>query len=232
MAARTKKARPGMKLKLGASVLAAARALDTRLVKDGLARFQQAHRDYVDAQRKVDAAQSALDAARARVLGLHADQDDAVETLARRLYVDGYPRKNPFTAFAAPSASTIARMAVADGVEAIGRLVAAVLRRERIGKDTAQAAQSALAAARAVEQAVASVAKLQDSDREARATRDAIGRGWESALRALRLRAHAAADEGAPQLYATLFPPVRRAARKVVNSEPAASRRTGSWQPA
>jgi hypothetical protein len=67
MADRTKKARPGMRLQLGASVLAAARALDTRLVKDGLGRFEQAHRDYVDAQRKVDAAQSAQDTARAQI---------------------------------------------------------------------------------------------------------------------------------------------------------------------
>jgi hypothetical protein len=221
-----------MKLKLGASVLAAARALDTHLVKDGLARFQQAHRDYVDAQRKVDAAQSALDAARAQVLKLHAVQDHAVETLARSLSADGYPRKNPFTGFAAPSPSTIARMAVADGVEAIGRLVAAVLRRERLGEDTLQAAQSALAAARAVEEAVAAVAKREDRERDVRTTRDAIGRRWDLALRAFRSRARAAADDGAPHLYPTLFPPVRRAARKMVDAEPAASRRTVSSQPA
>jgi hypothetical protein len=38
-----------------------------------------------------------------------------------------------------------------------------------------------------------------------------LGQGWESALAALRRGARAAADEGAPDLYATLFPPVARA---------------------
>jgi hypothetical protein len=120
-------------------------------------------------------------------------------------------------------------MAVADGVEAIGRLVAAVLRRERVGKDTVQAAQSALAAARAVEESVAAVAKREDRERDVRATRDAIGRRWDLALRAFRSRARAAADDGAPQLYPTLFPPVRRGARKMVDTEPKATRRARAW---
>jgi CO dehydrogenase/acetyl-CoA synthase gamma subunit (corrinoid Fe-S protein) len=104
MAVRTKKARPGMKLKLGASVLVAARAVDTHTVKESLRRFEEAHRSYVEAQSKVDAAQSALDAGRERVSTLHAAQGDAVDTLMRVLIWSGYPRKNPF----APLRRTVA----------------------------------------------------------------------------------------------------------------------------
>ena len=72
-----------------------------------------------------------------------------------------------------------------------------------------EAAQAADKAAIVVEETLAPVAKLQDSVRHARRMRDALGQGWESALAALRRGAHAAADEGAPDLYAALFPPTR-----------------------
>jgi hypothetical protein len=202
-----------MRLKLGVSVLAAARVLDTRLVKDRLRLFEQAHHDYVEAQRRVDAAQSAVDAARVRVLRLHAVQDHAVEDLARALTMDGYRRKNPFTRFGAASPSAIGRLAVADGVDTIELLVDAVLRTKGVSQRTLQAAQSALDAARAVAQALDAVAKLGNGSRDARTRRDAIGRRWDGSLMALRRRARAAGDEGAPDLYATLFPPVRRTAR-------------------
>lgn len=44
MAVRLKKASSGTRLQLGASVLAAARAVDTHLVKDRLRHFEQVHR--------------------------------------------------------------------------------------------------------------------------------------------------------------------------------------------
>jgi hypothetical protein len=68
--------------------------------------------------------------------------------------------------------------------------------------------------ARVVEQALAPVANLQESVRDARRMQDAVGQGWESALAALRRGTRAAADEGAPELDATLFPPVARAATR------------------
>jgi hypothetical protein len=83
-----------------------------------------------------------------------------------------------------------------------------------VSKKSVQAAQSALDAARAVEQALDSLAKLQDEVRSARVMRDAVGVQWDSALRALRLKVLAAADDGAPGLYAVLFPPMRRRVRK------------------
>ncbi len=48
MANHASKTGPGMRLQLGASVLSAARAVDTRLVKARLERFGRAHREYVN----------------------------------------------------------------------------------------------------------------------------------------------------------------------------------------
>jgi hypothetical protein len=78
------------------------------------------------------------------------------------------------------------------------------------------AAESQLRTAqtRLAEWALAPVAQLQDTVRDARRTRDAVAQGWESALAALKRGARAAADEGAPDLYPTLFPPVIRAVMK------------------
>src|SRR5436309_2391929 len=100
MARSKRKNGSGTRLQIGAGVLSAARAIDTRLVKGRLGRFERAHRAYVAAQRKVDAAESRR-TAQARLAECDAVQDEAVETLARALVADGQPRGNPFEAFAA-----------------------------------------------------------------------------------------------------------------------------------
>lgn len=220
MAARTKKARPGMRLERGASVLVAAAAVDTRLVQGGVRRLEEAHRAYVDAQQRVDAAEADLDAARVRVRELRAVQADALEALACALVGDGHHRKNPFTAFGAPSPFTIGRLAVPNGVTAVARLVEAVQRRNDASPRSVHAARAALAAARAVEQALTSIAGLEDAARAARVTRDALGVSWDAALAALQSKARAAADDGAPDLYATLFPPTRRRRRRAAEHGP------------
>jgi len=205
MAIRTIGTSPGARVQAGASVLAAAKAVDTRLVKGRLAAFERAHRSYVEAQRKVDAAETQLHAAQARLGETDAVQDDAVEKLARALVADGQPRNNPFAAFGAPSPSGLTRLSCADEVKGVHRLVAAVQRNKSLSKPAQLAAQAADKAARAVEQALAPLDKLQGAVREARHTRDAVAQTWESTLAALKRGVRAAADDGAPQLYATLF---------------------------
>ncbi|MCW5891053.1 MAG: hypothetical protein KIT14_10940 [bacterium] len=184
-------------------------------------RLEGAHREYVDAQRRVDAAEAALDAARVRVRELRAVQGDALETLACTLVVDGHGRKNPFAAFGAPSPGTIGRLAVTDGAAAIARLVEAVMRRSDASPRSVQAARAALDAACAVEQAVEAIARLEDDARAARVTRDALGVSWDAALAALQSKARAAADDGAPHLYATPSPPTRRRMRRGAAHDPA-----------
>jgi hypothetical protein len=204
----------GLRLDVGASVLSAARAVETRLVKDRLGRFERSHQQYVAAQRKVEAAESQLRAAQARLAECDAVQDEAVETLARALVADGQPRGNPFDAFGALPPGKLTRLAFIEETQAVHQLVTAVQRNKSVSEATVQAAQAADKAARVVEQALVPVAKLQDTCRDARRTRDAVAPGWESSLGALRRGARAAADDGAPDLHAILFPPVVRAVAK------------------
>src|ERR1700687_1250166 len=75
-------------------------------------------------------------------------------------------------------------------------------------------AHAADKAARAVEQALAPIDKLQAAVREARHTRDAVAQTWESSLAALKRGARSGGDDGAPQLYATLFSHSARSAAK------------------
>lgn len=198
-------ATPGSRLEAGASILAAARTTDTRLVKDRLAAFERAQRAYNDAQQKVDAVEVELTAAQRRLSECDAAQDAAVEVLARALVGDGQPRSKPFAAFGAPSPAAILRLPVADEAKALAALVAAVQCNKTVSKSTLQIARDVDKAARAVEQALVPIDQLTATLREARRTRDAIGADWDTALGTLKRGARAAADDGAPQLYSILF---------------------------
>jgi hypothetical protein len=106
------------------------------------------------------------------------------------------------------------RRPFAEEAAAIHQLVSVVLRSKDVSEATTQAAQAADKAAREVEEALAPLPKLKASVRDARRTRDAVGQRWESGLGVLRRVAFAAAGEGAPELYTTLFPPVNRTGSK------------------
>ena len=173
-------------LNAGASILAAARTVDTRLVKARLAAFERAQRTYSAAHDKVTAAEAALDAATTRLTELDAEQDEAVDALARALIAEGQPRTNPFRDFGPLPPSKVMAQRNGHGAKAVHQLVTAVQRAKDAGKPTLQAAQTAERAARALEQQLAQIEKLRETLREARHTR-------------------AAADEGAPHLYTTFF---------------------------
>jgi hypothetical protein len=192
-------------LNAGASILAAARTIDTRLVKARLAAFERAQRTYSAAHDKVSAAEAALDAVTARLGELDADQDDAVDALARALIAEGQPRSNPFHDFSPLAPGKLMAQRNGDGAKAVHQLVTAVQRAKGITKPTLQAAQAAERAARALEQHLVQMEKVQETVREARHTRDAVAQGWVTELAAFKRGARAAADDGAPHLYTTLF---------------------------
>ena len=220
MATRVRTTSPGLRLQIGASVLSGARAVDTRLVKARLESFERVHRGYVNAQRKVDAAESQLRGAQARLAECDATQDEAVIALAGALIGEGQPYTNAFEAFGVPAPKTLTRLPSAQAVEAVHQLVAAVQRSKGISEATLKAAEAADKAAGVVEEALAPIAKLQDNVRHARRMRDALGQGWESALAALRHDARSAAYEGATELYTVLFPPPRAATKSKTPEEP------------
>jgi len=204
----------------GASVLAAARTLDTRLIKARLAAFEGAQRAYSAAHDKVHAAEQTLNAAQVRLGELDATQDQAVTTLAATLIGDGQPRTNPFAAFGALAPGKLMNLPVAAEAKAIHQLVTAVQRAKGVSKPTLQAALAADKAARAVEQALLQMEKLQTAVRDARHTREAVAQTWANALAGLKRGARAAVDEGAPMLYATLFDRPHRPNGKAAKSAP------------
>lgn len=224
MAVRLTRSGAGSRIQFGASVLAAARSIDTQPVKERLQRFAQAQRNYVNVQKKVDTAEAQLTAAQVRIAELDAVQDDAVDTLARTLIHDGQPiGANAFAAFGAPTLGALKRLPFDEEAAAIHQLVAAVLRGKGVSEASTKAAQAADKAASAVEEALGPIGKLEDTVREARRTRDGVGQAWESALAALRRMAQAVAAEGAPDLYARLFPSVVRAGTKTKPAKAPAS---------
>jgi len=193
------------RLQIGAAIFAAAKAVDTRLVKARLAAFEGAHRSYADAQQKVDAAEAQLRAAQAKLGQCDITQNETLEALARSLIFDGQPRANPFAAFGPLIPSKAMHLPIADNSQAVHQLVAAVQRSKDVSNTSMQAAQAAEKAANALEQALVPVGKFQALVRDTRHTRDAVAPAWESTRAALKRGARAAADDGAPQLYATLF---------------------------
>lgn len=214
MAVRLNKGSTGSRVQVGAAVLVAARAVDTKLVEERLDRFAQAHRNFTAAQKKVDAAETEFTAAMTGVEGRGAVQATAVDALARALIADGHTRRgNPFAAFGAPTPSDLARLAFPEGAVATHQLAAAVLRAKHAGPAVVEAAQAADKAATAVEEALVPIAKLTDTVRDARRMRDTMGKIWDTALSALRRSARAAADDGATELYARLFPTPTRGSK-------------------
>jgi len=205
---------PGARAEIGRAVLTAADTVDRRLVQLRLTAFATTHARYIAAQRAVEAAEDELTAAAAVVRRCDAEQDAAIDALARALVLDRRPRANPFHGFGVPSPAVLQRRAAAAEAKAIHKLVAAVQRIEGCAASTLEAAQAADAAASAVEEALASMLPVEAALRTARRARDAVGQQWNRDLAALKRRAQAAADDGAPHLHAALFASVGRTSRK------------------
>ena len=69
------------------------------VIKARLTAFERAQQVYTAAHEKVHAAEANLKAAQTQLGALKADQDQAVDELARALVADGQPRSNLFSAF-------------------------------------------------------------------------------------------------------------------------------------
>jgi hypothetical protein len=208
-------------LETGAAILAAARLVDITLVKVRLGAFSSAQRTYVEAQRQVEAADAAVREGQVRLSQRDAEQDEAVEGLARALIGGGQARGNPFAAFGTATPSAVKEMPAAAKTKAIQQLVAAVQSEKSVGKAARHAAQVAEHAAQRAAAARLAVDKLQTTLGNRRGARDKIGQKWKTTLGALKLDARAAAADGASGLYAALFGRPSHARKKAVTPTPA-----------
>jgi DNA repair exonuclease SbcCD ATPase subunit len=183
----------------------AAKSVNTRPIQGRLDVFERAHRTYVTAQDKVEAAEAALGAAQTKLLQRDRERDEAVELLARALIAEGQSRTKPFAGCGGPTPAAIKSLPAAQEAQQIHALVTALQRNPALTKATQQAMAAVDKAATAVEKALALISTLDATLSQARQARDALSQTWEKALAALKRGARAAVDEGAPHLYATLF---------------------------
>ena len=115
------------------------------------------------------------------------------------------PLRNPFVGFGAMTTGTLMRPPPGEAMRALPQLIVTIRRSKTLGKSTLQALPTAEKATRAMDQAVTRINELRTAVHNAHATRDAVAQIWEAALGALKRGARAAADDGAPTLYATLL---------------------------
>lgn len=209
------------RLDTGAAILAAAQLVDVTLVKARLGTFADAQRCYAEAQQHVDAAGAALREGQIRLARRDAEQDEAVEGLARVLVNGGQPRTNPFAAFGTAAPSVVKHMSSEAKTQAVHQLVAAVQREKPIAKATLHAAQAADQSAERLTAALLAVEKLEQAVNNVRHARDGIEQTWQTALAALKRGARAAADDGAPGLYMALFGHTTRSHKKTAPPAPA-----------
>jgi hypothetical protein len=196
---------PGNRVKMGTAILAAARAVNTALIKSRLATFSAAHRRYADAQGKVDTADADLRSAQAKVARYDAEEAAAVERLAVALANDGHSRLKPFAAFGGSGPSAVKELPVRERAKAVQQLIAGVQHAPALTARTRQAARAAEQAARGLEAALSNMDQSEASLRDLRFRRDTLGQQWDLALGALRRRTRSAADDGAPGLFSALF---------------------------
>jgi hypothetical protein len=202
------------RLEAGTTVLQAARRVDTTLVKARLASFAKAQRSYEEAQRQVAAADAKLREGQVRLARCDAEQDAALEQLARALVTAGQPRPNPFAAFGGSSPSKIKDLNPAAKVDAVYQLTTAVQRQKALDKVALSAARAAEKAGQQAAAEVLAVERLQATATGSRRARDNIGRTWKSAFEALKLGARSADIDGAPGLYTALFGQPSRVRKK------------------
>ena len=211
---------PGGRIELGAAILAASRVVDTKLVQPRLDAFAKVQASYVGAHDDLAAVEADLQDAQVRLALRAAEQQEVIEVVARAAVTDGQPRGNPFAAFGLEAPYAIKQLSPAEAAKTLQQLVATV-QRKTTSKGTLKAAQTAEAAAQAVEKALATVEKLQTAVVTARRLRDDLAEAWETKLAALKRGARAAADDGAPGLYAALTGHVSRSSKKPPKPAPA-----------
>ena len=222
---------PGIRLQKGAVVLAAAQMVETKAVKDSLEEFKNAHRSYSDAQAKADRAAAEVRAAKAELAQIEAEQDEAIEELARCLIADRQPRGKPFSKFNAAAPGVIVRLAFAAKAQAVHALTTAVQDDASLSSASRKAAANAEKVAVKLEATLAPIDALRNGAQAARQQRDQIAQLWDNAFSELRHAARAA-NRRVPGLYIALFGRPVRSTKKTQPEGNGQSTATPSPQPA
>jgi len=212
MPRRLPRQRPGARLRNGTSLLTRSAVIDSTPIAARLQPFATLHHQYTTAQSAVVAARAAVAEHHALLVTRDADQNQAIDTLARALVLDRYrtARLRPLAAYSNRPPSLLKRMAAGAKARAIQKLVLAIERDTSLSAQSHAAAAALARAAADVDAARRTVAHFEDVLRREIIHRDALGDQWDAAYAAVKRRARYAAIDDAPELYAFLFGKPRR----------------------
>lgn len=196
---------PSSRRESGDHVIAAAKTVDTTLIKAKLAAFTKTHGAYVTADNAVRKAEAALQAAEEKVGEADAGQDAAVIKLAAKLIGDGAPKGNPLKLFGHVAPSRLIEIAVPEEAKLTAKLATDAARWKDAGKETKAAANDLGKASALVKKALEPVAALRRAHSGALAQRDAHGVAWARAFAHLKVSARAAEIDGATGIFSALF---------------------------
>ncbi|HXQ21301.1 MAG TPA: hypothetical protein VN812_06475 [Candidatus Acidoferrales bacterium] len=182
-----------------------------------MAAFERTHQAYVNSDAKVQQADADVAKTQAQ---LHADHADVVDMLARAQVADGQPLRKPFGAIGGSTPAALLRLSPEAAVKPLSDLIAAMRRSKTTGKATLQVLPGVDKLVHGLEQGRARLDALRAAALAARNSRDALAPTWDADLGALKRGARAAADDGAPTLYAALFDRPKHAAAKTPKPTP------------
>lgn len=216
------------RLRRGVAILAQLKAQDTTRIDERLAVFEKTHVALEKAQVVFSTAEAKLKEARAEGKKCDAEQDHAVEMLARALVADGHARSKPFVAFGGLPPGKLKGLPPTEEARAIHALVGEMKKGKNLSATTLAAAAAADLVAAKVEALPKNISKLEAAASEARRIRDGWNQEWDTSEAALRRLARLVEQEGGPPLYSRGFGQRPRATSKSQKAKEALSGASGA----
>lgn len=189
----------------GDKLIQLASNIDTHVVSDRLAAFTEVHRSYVALQHKVE---EAMHRHLQEINNLSSESNvlnDRIDDVAVALVVERRQLRTPFAAYTPASPSVIKQMPPNKRQRIALNLVAAMRADVTLSSATLAAVTALEEAAIKFANLLGPLTKIEGEVVAARHERDREGRRWDKALKALRISARLAADDGFDTVYATLF---------------------------
>lgn len=200
---------------VGAALLEAASALDTRSIAVKLAQFRKAQQNLAKAEDALAAAEARLIDAQRDVAEFDNDQDAAVAALASSLIAVGQPRINPFRKLSKYAPARMQEIGYGEEAKALLELSGKTRRLAGATPELHAAAREADRSARALLAAIVVAERAAERVTAARERRDALGQPWETALATLRRAARAMDQNGSPGFFDALFKAAARRAKSL-----------------
>jgi len=211
---------PGVRRHVGNAVEASAKVVNHPAIKDKLDGFLGANGQLVAADQRVESVASSLEFQNRAVAVTNDTAAELIERLAGQLGGDGMPRKNPFGPLGLGTPSALKRATGDELVNVTAALANAVVSRAGLSEATVSTAKRLHEVSDALARALKALPALENDHEKAVFERDAVARAWDKKLRALRLAAKSADEEGAGNLHEQLFGSIDFSHRRAPDAAP------------